>query len=59
MLTMDEIRDKLLTQYDTELLLELLQINAEELLDRFDDKLEIHYAAITDALRGSGDPHID
>jgi hypothetical protein len=50
MLTVDEMRDKLLAQYDAELLLELLQINSEELLDRFEDRLETHYETIRDAL---------
>lgn len=38
-LTFDEKREKIIVQYDIELLVELLQINAEELLDRFEDRL--------------------
>ena len=40
-LTFDELREKLIVQYDIELLVELLQIEAEELLDRFEDRLMI------------------
>lgn len=53
MLTYDEIRDKLLVTYDVELLLELLQISAEELLDRFDDRLETHRSVILRALNNA------
>lgn len=37
--TLDEVKEKLLHLYDAELLLELLQIDAEEILDRFEDRL--------------------
>lgn len=43
MLTTDEICDKLLVLYDVEDLIELLQITATELLERFDDKIELYY----------------
>lgn len=38
-LTLEEIKDRLLRLYDPDDLLEALQISAEELLDRFEDKL--------------------
>ena len=38
-LTLDEIKERLLTKYDPEDFLEALEITAEELVDRFEDKL--------------------
>ncbi len=38
-LTLEEIKERLLRLYDPDDLLEALQISAEELLDRFEDKL--------------------
>jgi sugar-specific transcriptional regulator TrmB len=37
-LTLEEIKERLLRLYDPDDLLEALQISAEELLDRFEDK---------------------
>ena len=37
-LTMDETKERILSRYDAEDLLEALDISAEELLDRFEDK---------------------
>jgi len=37
-LTMDEIKEKILKRYDPEDLVEALDVSAEELLDRFEDK---------------------
>jgi hypothetical protein len=39
MLTLEEIKERILKVYDPDDLLEGLQITAEELLDRFEDKL--------------------
>lgn len=39
MLTLEEIKEHILKVYDPDDLLESLQISAEELLDRFEDKL--------------------
>jgi len=47
-LTLDELRDKLLDQYDPDDLIELLQISAEELLDRFEDKLINRFETLQD-----------
>jgi hypothetical protein len=38
-LTLEEIKERLLQFYDPDDLLESLQITAEEILDRFEDKL--------------------
>ena len=38
-LTMDEIKERILRMYDPDDLLEAPEISAEELLDRFEDKL--------------------
>ncbi len=38
-LTMEEIKERLLRNYDPEDFLEALEITSEELLDRFEDKL--------------------
>jgi hypothetical protein len=38
-LTMEEIKELLLRNYDPEDFLEALEITSEELLDRFEDKL--------------------
>lgn len=38
-LTLEELKEKILHLYDPDDLLEALQITAEEILDRFEDKL--------------------
>jgi hypothetical protein len=38
-LTLEEIKERLLRFYDPDDLLEALQITAEDILDRFEDKL--------------------
>ena len=38
-LTLYEVKERLMHRYDTEDLIVLLDIGAEELLDRFEDKL--------------------
>lgn len=38
-LTLEEIKEQLLRLYDPDDLLEALQITAEDILDRFEDKL--------------------
>ena len=43
-LTIDEIHETLLLHgVDADLLLEVLDISAEEILERFEDKIEIHF----------------
>lgn len=37
-LTMDEIKEKVLTRYDIDEILALLDVTAEEIVDRFEDK---------------------
>lgn len=39
MLTLEEIKERLLKTYDPDDLLEALQISSEDLLERFEDKL--------------------
>ena len=39
MLTLEEIKERLLKTFDPDDLLEALQITSEEILDRFEDKL--------------------
>lgn len=39
MLTLEETKERILRVYDPDDLLEALQISAEEILDRFEDKL--------------------
>lgn len=38
-LTLEEIKERLLQLYDPDDLIEALQISAEDILDRFEDKL--------------------
>ena len=47
MLTIDEMVERLLTAAEPEELLELLDISNEELLLRFEDKLEIRYEEVS------------
>ena len=37
-LTMDEIKERVLTRYDIDDLLTLLDVTAEQIVDRFEDK---------------------
>ena len=39
MLTLEETKERILRVYDPDDLLEALQISAEEILDRFEDKM--------------------
>ena len=38
-LTLEEIKENITTEYDPDLLIEVLEITTEELLDTFEDKL--------------------
>lgn len=42
-LPFEELCDKLVHILDTELIIEALQITPEEILERFQDKVELHY----------------
>lgn len=42
-LTIQELKEKLSAYYDEVSLLELLNIHSDELLDRFEDRVEQHY----------------
>jgi len=50
MLTKEELCEKLLENYDADLLLELLQISSTDILDRFEDRIEIHWNTLEEAL---------
>ena len=39
MLTLAELKERILQEYDPDLLVEVLEITSEELLDRFEDKV--------------------
>ena len=43
MITFEERKEHLLREADPDILLEVLQITAEELLDRFEDRLIIYF----------------
>lgn len=51
--TLYDIKERL-KRYDEILLLEILEINSEDLLERFEDKIEEKADAIEDALGGDG-----
>lgn len=42
-LTLDELKEKLSAYYDEVSILELLHIRSDELLDRFEDRVELYY----------------
>lgn len=46
MLTIQDIKDRMLATQDPDDILELLDISAEELLDRFEDKIEEKYTGL-------------
>ena len=50
MLTLDEIHEKILLQYDPEDVLELLEISTEDLLDTFHFRLVEHYDKLNEEL---------
>ena len=41
-MTLEEFKEHLLREYDADLLLEMFQISAEEILERFEDRVIIH-----------------
>ena len=38
-LTLEEIKEKIILEYDPDLIIEVLEITTQELLDNFEDKL--------------------
>ena len=54
MLTTDELCDKLVHILDTELLIEALQITPDELLERFADKVELHWDKLIEVIDDDG-----
>ena len=51
-LTMDEITERVLTRYDIDDLLTLLDVTAEEIVDRFEDKFINRLALFEEELEG-------
>lgn len=52
MVTHEELKEWVLTNVDLEDILLLLDINATELLDRFEDKLELRYDQLSEEIQG-------
>lgn len=50
MLTLDEIKERLLKLYDPDDILEALQITTEDLLDRFEDRVIYNLDAFNEEL---------
>jgi hypothetical protein len=50
MLTLEETKERILKTYDPDDLLEALQINSEEILERFEDKLIIRLEKFWEAV---------
>lgn len=50
MLTLDEICDKIRSDYDVDLVCELLDISVDEILDRFDYKITKHWDRLQEEL---------
>jgi hypothetical protein len=48
MLTLDELMDRLLTQYDADDIINILHISTEELLEKFDYKVAERYEELND-----------
>jgi hypothetical protein len=48
MLTLEELMDRLLTEYDPDDILDLLQISTEDLLDKFSHRVEERYEELND-----------
>ena len=51
-LTMDEIKERVLTRYDIDDLLTLLDVTAEEIVDSFEDKFINRLALFEEELEG-------
>ncbi len=49
-LTLYELKEKLLERYDPDLLLEMLEISAEDLLNAFEDKVIDKFAKLEEEL---------
>ena len=51
-LTMDEIKERVLTRYDIDDIISLLDITAEEIVDRFEDKFINRLSLFEEELEG-------
>ena len=45
---LEELKEDLLREYDADLLLEILQISADDLLDRFEDRIITNWELLDD-----------
>jgi hypothetical protein len=50
MLTLDELMERMLTQYDADDIINILHISTEDLLDKFDYKVAEHYEELQNEL---------
>lgn len=57
MLTLEEIKERILKAYDPDDLLEALQINSEELLERFEDLLILRLDQFEEELEENEDEY--
>lgn len=49
-LTLEELKDRLVAQFDPEDLIELLNIGIREMVEAFEDKIEQYYDKLMDEL---------
>lgn len=54
MLSLAELKERILHEYDIDLLVEILQITADELLDRFEDRLILKHDVFAQELDDEG-----
>jgi hypothetical protein len=50
MLTLEDLHEKILHKLDIEELIELLQVSSDDLLDRFEDRVEIYMGKLLEAI---------
>jgi hypothetical protein len=50
MLTLEDLYEKILHKLDIEELIELLQVSSDDLLDRFEDRVEIYMGKLLEAV---------
>ena len=54
-MTLEEIKQRIVENYDPDLLVEILEITSEEILEAFDDKLEEKLYKFEGELEDEGD----
>jgi hypothetical protein len=50
LLTINELKDRLIQEYDADTLLEILDIDAEEIMEAFHDKIEARFDVLLEEL---------